>query len=278
MERDLKELEKPKRALTAYNFFFKEQRLKILAGELDESSVEDGLIQGCHEKVSIGENNGSSKSADATENKVPEKVSFENLGKIVGRRWRRLQDKDRIEYEDDSATDRERYTKEKVAYIQQCKVMEKLQKKQLRNENKKKRQIETAQANRIEPSSVASKALFSNKKGTLRTTENCNERSSWLHSFTNHNENPSLYNRTSESGIQYSRQFPYYSHAPVTDHHPYMYDQTATERSIRLPCYQAPFNYGSRNNPYERWGDTSYNAADRHEDHTLLSSDIVRCI
>ena len=65
--------------------------------------------------------------------------------------------------------------------------------------------------------------------------------------------------RPSESGMQYSRQFPYYSHVPVNDHHSYMYNQTASESSIRLPYYnQAHFNHGSRNNPYERGGDTSH--------------------
>ena len=68
-------------ALTAYNFFFKAVRAKILAGKVDDSSDEDGLAQDNPESKRIAKEDTSSKSG---------KVGFSKLGKRVGRRWRRL--------------------------------------------------------------------------------------------------------------------------------------------------------------------------------------------
>ena len=63
--------DKPKRPLSAYNFFFKEQRAKIVA------IIEDGAFNNDltdEEVIKLRKENG--------------KVSFEEMGKIIGRRWK----------------------------------------------------------------------------------------------------------------------------------------------------------------------------------------------
>lgn len=100
--------DKPKRPLSAYNFFFKEEREKILKIVLaeDPKTVEN-----------------DPESEDYINDEMMErlkkeggKVSFEEMGKLIGQRWKNI-DPDRLsKYSELAAEDTERYKKEMQSY------------------------------------------------------------------------------------------------------------------------------------------------------------------
>mmetsp|Transcript_11634 Transcript_11634/g.23983 ORF Transcript_11634/g.23983 Transcript_11634/m.23983 type:complete len:319 (-) Transcript_11634:145-1101(-) len=100
--------DKPKRPLSAYNFFFKEEREKIIKVVLaeDPSAVkqdpdDDGFLD--TETINRLKKEGG-------------KVSFEEMGKIIGQRWKNI-DPDRLsKYAELAAEDTERYKTEMQAY------------------------------------------------------------------------------------------------------------------------------------------------------------------
>jgi len=101
--------DKPKRPLSAYNFFFKEERQKIIKAIFceDEGSrkkIDPDLTVDHIKKLKRGNGN----------------VSFEEMGKIIGYRWKAVADTpDRISHCISLAkADKERYEKEKEAHDQ----------------------------------------------------------------------------------------------------------------------------------------------------------------
>lgn len=100
--------DKPKRPLSAYNFFFKEEREKIL-------------------KILLAEEGTKIENDPESDEYVPDdqikrlrkeggKVSFEEMGKIIGTRWKNI-DPDRLnKYSELATEDTERYKKEMVEY------------------------------------------------------------------------------------------------------------------------------------------------------------------
>lgn len=100
--------DKPKRPLSAYNFFFKEEREKILKVVLAEDP----------DKV---ENDPESDDYldEVALNKLRKeggKVSFEEMGKLIGQRWKNI-DADRLtRFSELAAEDTERYKKEMADY------------------------------------------------------------------------------------------------------------------------------------------------------------------
>lgn len=100
--------DKPKRPLSAYNFFFKEEREKIIKVVLAEDPAavkqdpdDDGFLD--------AETIGRLKKEGG-------KVSFEEMGKIIGQRWKNI-DPDRLsKYSELAAEDTERYKTEMQAY------------------------------------------------------------------------------------------------------------------------------------------------------------------
>mmetsp|Transcript_23941 Transcript_23941/g.33599 ORF Transcript_23941/g.33599 Transcript_23941/m.33599 type:complete len:341 (+) Transcript_23941:1594-2616(+) len=100
--------DKPKRPLSAYNFFFKEEREKILKIVLaedpdkvendpdSEDFIDDGMM------IRLKKEGG--------------KVSFEEMGKLIGQRWKNI-DPDRLaKYSEMASEDTERYKKDMQAY------------------------------------------------------------------------------------------------------------------------------------------------------------------
>jgi hypothetical protein len=101
--------DKPKRPLSAYNFFFKEEREKILKQVQGEETVK-----------SDGDDGEDSISDEVLSRLKKEggKVSFEEMGKLIGQRWKNI-DKDRLEqYSALASEDTERYKKEMEAYVE----------------------------------------------------------------------------------------------------------------------------------------------------------------
>lgn len=89
----------PKRPLSGYNLFFKEERVKILVEfSKDFDTVHDEEIRAIR--------------ADADRSKV----SFQDLGKIIGKRWKALSDKDRRKYDNLAEHDSCRYRNEMDEY------------------------------------------------------------------------------------------------------------------------------------------------------------------
>lgn len=100
--------DKPKRPLSAYNFFFKEEREKIIKVVLaeDPSAVkQDPEDDGFLDEETIGRLK-----------KEGGKVSFEEMGKIIGQRWKNI-DPDRLsKYSELASEDTERYKTEMQEY------------------------------------------------------------------------------------------------------------------------------------------------------------------
>lgn len=167
---DIKLLPRPKRALTAYNYFFHFLRAKLLSGEaLDDSEGE--LNDGNGEEGNDNDNTDNSRKDD-DDNTIDQndstskaglfphsgsKISFASLGKAVGRRWHRLTDEQRQEFVQKAAIDKERYNREMVAYTEQQKNVGKLRKKELQQERKKQRKNDATQRKKtvVQPISSA---------------------------------------------------------------------------------------------------------------------------
>jgi len=98
--------DKPKRPLSAYNFFFKDEREKIRR-----------IIQRKKRKEDLGNNDPDSE--DHIDDKIFERlrdeggtVSFEEMGKVIGNRWKKIQPNHLDKYIKLAATDAERYKNE----------------------------------------------------------------------------------------------------------------------------------------------------------------------
>jgi hypothetical protein len=100
--------DKPKRPLSAYNFFFKEEREKIIKVVLAEDPAKvqtDPEADDFLDEAAIGRLK-----------KEGGKVSFEEMGKIIGRRWKNI-DPDRLSaFSELASEDTERYKTEMQAY------------------------------------------------------------------------------------------------------------------------------------------------------------------
>jgi hypothetical protein len=100
--------DKPKRPLSAYNFFFKEEREKILKVVLAEDP----------EKVENEKGSDDYLDDDALGRLRKEggKVSFEEMGKLIGQRWKNINPDRLTRYSELAAEDTERYKKEMQSY------------------------------------------------------------------------------------------------------------------------------------------------------------------
>ena len=249
---------KPKRVLSAYNFFFQDQRSKILSGEADDCSVED---DNAAQESSCAERNGSG-SEDVLKSTGPRKVGFKSLGKSVGRRWRRLAPEDRVEFERAAAADKERYAKEMAAYKEECKAAQALKRKQAQLEKKEKKQ-KTKDVQNISKKTPASRKIQAPVPKVIpRSAEHRSETiSSQIEPSFNHCSigNSSVYSRDGAGNTgHHSSQFPHYS-SQRNDYHPYWYGHTAAEShhggghySTGMPYYsETPILYSSYPTRYD---------------------------
>jgi len=99
----------PRRPLSAYNIFFKEERAKILG-----SATAEGDPATAHEN---GGNEGSSKDPEDRKTRAPHgKIGFENLAKTIGRRWKSLNPSHLERFKVLAHEDMERYRREMEEY------------------------------------------------------------------------------------------------------------------------------------------------------------------
>ena len=120
-------IEKPKRPLSAYNIFFRQERQKLLG---EGESNEDVVGQGSIEEAKDGDDVEDKKPAAVADvlgskkrkrGKPHHKVTFEQMAKIIGQRWKELESDEtkKKHYQDIALKDKERYQAEIVAWKQQ---------------------------------------------------------------------------------------------------------------------------------------------------------------
>lgn len=124
-----KDPDKPKRPLSSYNIFFKHERQKILK-MVENGEWVDGIVD-TKSKDCVDLKDDSSKSRDednpsaeqtdsevrsnfdSTTVKQPHgKISFENLAKLIGQRWKTLPEEDLAEFQALADEDMKRYKNE----------------------------------------------------------------------------------------------------------------------------------------------------------------------
>ena len=93
--------DKPKRPLSAYNIFFKEERARLLQ-KLDDAKKEEAS------------ENGNEEDEDK---KPPSKIGFENLAKIIGSKWQDLTPTQVEYYKEKAGEDMKRYKSEMETYL-----------------------------------------------------------------------------------------------------------------------------------------------------------------
>lgn len=115
----------PKRYLSAYNLFFKQERERLLkAGLCSDSSLPDkGLEEGKEEskeecvlmKPTLPDPNAP-KSNAARKHARSSGIGFANLARIVAKKWKSLDPELKAPYEEVAQKDKERYQKEMVVW------------------------------------------------------------------------------------------------------------------------------------------------------------------
>ena len=120
-KRKKKEKGRPPRPLSAYNFFFKDERKTILANFSNfAADTEDGKVD--DRGGSTGEHAGGSGPIAATPPGKPS-VGFENLAKTIGRRWKEVTPERLTHYKALAKTDQKRYVDEMEVYEDKLKQL-----------------------------------------------------------------------------------------------------------------------------------------------------------
>lgn len=108
-KRRKKPKDRPKRPLSAYNLFFKDEREKILKQIPGEGAIEE------NERITWP---GKKRPPHG-------KISFEELAKTIGSRWKALEGEELAHYKKKAEGDLERYATQMRAYEEKSKTMEK---------------------------------------------------------------------------------------------------------------------------------------------------------
>lgn len=164
--------DKPKRPLSAYNIFFKEERNRILKKEKEDAeeddvpttiSVNNVLDTSAKSDVSIEPTPSESKSsqslpedAKSDNDKSKKKIGFESLAKLIGRRWQELDAKSMAVYKSKASVDMERYKKEMEIYEAKTGTASSRKRKASNSANKKAKRGELSSSSAHETSSSSS--------------------------------------------------------------------------------------------------------------------------
>ena len=135
---------KPKRPLSAYNCFFKEVRSKIVAVVENNADLKENDPGLTHEEFSkLRKQNG--------------KVSFEEIGKVIGRRWREIDEERKEYYIGLAEEDAERHRVETQKYNDK--------QEQLREHNKRSAEMQRHMAAQSHHPSMQAHASYSSPMG-----------------------------------------------------------------------------------------------------------------
>jgi hypothetical protein len=99
----------PSLSRSTYNVFFKHQRVKLLLGE-------DLPTQGDASETSAAAQWDVNRRRQNP--KPHRRISFSQLGTLIGKQWSELSDEDKVVYKVEADRDKERYMAEKQRYLQ----------------------------------------------------------------------------------------------------------------------------------------------------------------
>lgn len=177
--------DKPKRPLSAYNIFFKEERNRILNGDGAENDAQD---DGVPSTISVGDARDSSTKSEVSDGPTPnesrssedtkskkdsgkdkskKKIGFESLAKLIGRRWQELDDASMSVYKSKASVDMERYKREMEVWDAKHGNTSSRKRKASNSTNKKPRrgEISSSSAHEVSGSSLTSSP---SQKGLVR--------------------------------------------------------------------------------------------------------------
>jgi hypothetical protein len=110
--------DRPKRPLSAYNIFFKEERNRILESlPVQPPKTEDSV-------ESFVDGEGGQKKRRKRKRKGPAphgKIGFESLAKLIGKRWQELDEAEMSIYKGKAEEDMQRYKREMVEHKERMK-------------------------------------------------------------------------------------------------------------------------------------------------------------
>lgn len=121
--------DRPKRPLSAYNIFFKEERARILSEIPGETTAEEG--EESNKDAAAAEGGGSKRK------KSPHgKIGFESLAKAIGQRWKSLEPEKAEYYKEKAAEDMARYKEQMEVFLAKQAEKKKAEEAALKQEDK----------------------------------------------------------------------------------------------------------------------------------------------
>jgi hypothetical protein len=114
-----KHKDKPKRPLSAYNLFFKDERANILAEITAAKGAEGEEEVNKESSEEEGEDNDDEEKKNRRKRKKPPhgKIGFESLAKTIGQRWQKLEGERLENYKKLAAEDMTRYKKQMEIFL-----------------------------------------------------------------------------------------------------------------------------------------------------------------